>query len=109
MALQSVNEVHGSGMSVSAVLQTIVAGRIQSSRVHEGNQYTTITCPAKNEFSMPSVVEVKSKRKLGEVNSLLAPTPCAVSGYIRLFTYPNKKTGEIMEGREANVYFEVTE
>lgn len=90
-------------------LQIMIGGLIESARVYEGKQYTTIKCPAKDEFSMPSTLEVKSLRKLGEIGARVAGIVCAVSGFIREFDYTDKRSGELKHGRETNVYFEVVE
>lgn len=91
------------------ILQTMISGRVDNVRVYDGKCYTTVTCPAKDTFSMPSVIEVQSSKRFAEVGQDLTPRLCNVSGYIKPFKYTDQDTGERKEGRKANVYFELIE
>lgn len=91
------------------ILQTMVSGRVESVRTYDGKCYTTVTCPAKDAFSMPSVIEISSAKRFVEVGQDLAPRACTISGYIKPFKYTDQNTGEVKDGRKANVYFELIE
>lgn len=49
-------------------LQTVIAGKITRIRRHEKFTYTTVICPAKDAYSRPSVVEIRSKARFGEMD-----------------------------------------
>ncbi|MDO9476219.1 MAG: hypothetical protein Q8K17_04155 [Pseudohongiella sp.] len=86
-----------------------ISGRVDSVKTFEGKTYTRVTCPAKDAFSMPSVFEVRSLRKFAEIGQEFNSKQVSVSGYIRDYQYPDKKTGEMRPGQDNNVYFELIE
>ncbi|GGI21077.1 single-stranded DNA-binding protein [Oxalicibacterium faecigallinarum] len=47
-------------------MQVAIKGRIEASRMFNGNRYTRITTPAADQYSRPQTVEIRSKGKLGE-------------------------------------------
>lgn len=45
-----------------------IHGKVMRVRRHEKFYYTTIICPAKDEYSRPSVVEIRSKSRFADVD-----------------------------------------
>lgn len=56
----------GSAAAVKAMIVQI-AGKVTRVRRHEKFTYTTVICPAKDAYSRPSVVEIRSKNRFGDV------------------------------------------
>ena|SRR5690606_32441545 len=91
----------------SVVLQRVrIAGKIQNVRRHDGNIYTQIIAPAKDEYSRPSTYELRSKERLGEKDDVVN-VDCEVSGTSRPFTYMDKESGERKTGFDNKVFLEV--
>lgn len=105
MAETSVQPIHKS----QPIAQTMLSGRVESVRSFDNKIYTTVICPSKDAFSMPSVFEVSSKRRFCEVGQDFTPCLFNISGYVKSFDYTDKKSGEVKPGRKANVYFELVE
>lgn len=75
-------------------MQVIVKGRVQGSRLHNGTRYTQIMTPAKDSYSRPQVIEVRSKRALGMKDEEVVIT-AELGGYTRkAFISIDKETGE---------------
>ena len=72
-------------------LSVLVKGKVINVRRHENKINTLITCPAKDEYSRPAVVEVRSDRRLGEVEQIVA-VECELGGFPNNFTI--RDTGE---------------
>lgn len=86
-------------MSASAkpatkAMQVTIFGRVQEVRAHKGVVYTRIVCPAKDQYSRPQVVEVRSKRRIGQRDDEL-DVLAELGGYTRApFRMTDKETGE---------------
>ena len=52
-------------------LQVRIVGKITRVRRYENNTYTTVICPAKDAFSRPSIVEVRSKSRFGDQEDMV--------------------------------------
>lgn len=96
-------------LRTSVLCHMNIAGRIEAVRTYDGSTYTKVICPAKDAFSKPSVFEVRSDRKFGDIGSEFTTKTVSVSGYIRDYTYEDKKTKEIKDGQEHKVFFELAE
>lgn len=92
-----------------AAMQVLIGGLIKHTEIRNGSQFTTIACPAKDEFSMPPVIEVKSMRKLGDVGTRIPGLICNVSGFIKESPYKDEETGQSKTFRRSVVYFEAVE
>jgi len=100
----------GKGVQVQ-MNQGFVAGRLgsrQSMQMKEGKRFLQLlVTPAPDPYSMPSIVELKSKEPLGQDGD-------DWSGPVRIGGYPNNyevttKDGEIRQVRSARVVLEVVE
>lgn len=87
-------------------MEVVIAGKIVSQRRHENKQYTVIRCPAADEYSNPSTVEVRSQARLGDVEQFVE-LDVRVSGTLRSFNYV--KDGEQRKGTEGKVFLDVIE
>jgi hypothetical protein len=75
-------------------LQVHVAGKITRVRRHEKFFYTTIICPAKDEYSRPSVVEIRSKNRFGDVEET-TKVNAELGGYEgKAYAVTDRETGE---------------
>jgi hypothetical protein len=81
-------------------------GRIESSRQYQGNYYTRITTPAKDEFAKPSQFEIRSKSPLGDAQSMFQGF-VEISGFIRDRKFTDKTTGEVKEYADKTVILDL--
>lgn len=78
-------------------MQVLVKGRIERKKRHDGHSYTQIITPAKDAYSRPQVVEVRSKSSLGEQGEEVSLT-CELGGYPRKpYQFTDKATGEVLK------------
>ncbi|OQS46892.1 hypothetical protein B0T49_06950 [Chromobacterium violaceum] len=85
--------------------QCVVVGRIKERRAHGGHVFTTIIQPAPDEYSMPGIVEVRSKKSLGQAGDDVRQL-CQCSGYTnKPFESKDKDTGEIVVRRTVSNVF----
>lgn len=75
-------------------LQVFIAGKVTRVRRHEKFFYTTIICPAKDEYSRPSVVEIRSKARFAEIDETTKVT-AELGGYEgKSYQVTDRETGE---------------
>jgi len=90
--------------------QSILRGRVNTTRKAEEFFYTEVTLPAPDEYSPPATVEIRSKKRIGQAGDTVE---CLVScgGYRgKSFTYTDKDTGERFSRRPVvNAYYAVEE
>lgn len=76
-------------------MQVMVVGRVTKVRRHDGKTYTKLVVPAKDAYSRPSQVEVRSKQRLGEVGEDVRVL-AEVGGYGRKpYKVTDRDTGEM--------------
>lgn len=80
-----------------------VAGKIQHVRRANQTFYTILVSPARDEYSHPSRIEVRSDERLGDIDDVITVL-CEMSGSVREFNYRDKNTGEQRNGFEARHY-----
>lgn len=88
----------------TAPLVVLVKGKVINVRRHENKINTLITCPAKDEYSRPAVVEVRSDRRIGEVEQVIT-VECELGGFPNNFTI--RDTGE--QVRSARLTLDIVE
>lgn len=77
-------------------MQTLVQGRIESTKRRENVWYSALVTPAEDVYSRPQYVEIKSKNKLGQTGDEITQL-CKIGGYKRKpFSFTDKSTGEVM-------------
>lgn len=71
-----------------------IVGKITRVRRYEQFFYTTIICPAKDEYSKPSIVEIRSKARFGDVDEK-TNIKAELGGYEgKAYTVTDRETGE---------------
>ena len=90
-------------------LRVSIRGKIIRSRRFEEHIHTAIMCPAKDEFSKPQVVEVRSRRKIGEREDIIT-VECDLGGFERkAFQMRDAETGEVLRIIPVNHTLDVIE
>jgi hypothetical protein len=87
-------------------LTFVCRGRIDTQRNHDGKFYTRVTTPAQDEYSMPSVLELRSKSQQGQVGDTLT-VRCVLSGYAKPYRYLTD--GIQQNGFNSNTFSDVVE
>jgi len=71
-----------------------VVGKVTRVRKYEKFTYTTVICPAKDEYSKPSVVEIRSKSRFAETEEKVS-VDCEIGGYEgKAYAITDRETGE---------------
>ena len=90
--------------------QSMLRGRVNAIRKAEEFFYTEVTLPAPDEYSQPAVVEIRSRKRIGQAGDTVE---CLVGcgGYRgKPFNYTDKDTGERFNRRPVvNAYHAVEE
>lgn len=90
-------------MSTSAAVETknqprfnqaTLAGRVNAVRKAEDAVFTEVTLPAPDQYSQPATVEIRSRKRLGQVGETVE-VQVACGGFRgKSFVYTDKETGE---------------
>lgn len=76
-------------------MTVFVRGKILRSRRYQQEVLTAIVSPAKDEWSKPQTVQIRSKRKLGEIDEVVV-VECLLGGYERKqYEVHDKDSGEV--------------
>jgi len=87
----------------------VVAGKITRVRRHEQFFYTTVICPAKDAYSRPSIVEIRSKARFGEREEETKVT-AELGGYEgKAYPVTDKETGERKTLIPVNLFLDLVE
>lgn len=74
--------------------QALLAGRVNSVRKSDDTVYTEVTLPAPDQYSQPAAVEIRSRKRLGQVGETIE-VQVICGGYRgKSFVYTDKDTGE---------------
>lgn len=74
--------------------QALLAGRVNSVRKADDTVYTEVTLPAPDQYSQPAAVEIRSRKRLGQVGETIE-VQVVCGGYRgKSFVYTDKDTGE---------------
>jgi hypothetical protein len=90
------------------IQQARIAGKIQHVRRANGQFFTIIVAPARDEYSHPNRFELRSKERVGQIDDVVN-VMCELGGGVREFSYRDKNTGENMTGFDARHYLNVIE
>lgn len=103
-----VDKVAPLGSSVKP-LSVVIAGKVTRVRRHEQFTYTTIICPAKDEYSRPSIVEIRSKARFAEREETTRVT-CELGGYEgKPYQITDRETGERKTLVPVNLFLDLVE
>lgn len=87
----------------------VIAGKITRVRRHEQFFYTTIICPAKDQYSRPSIVELRSKARFGERDEE-TKVNAELGGYEgKAYPVVDKETGERKTLVPVNLFLDLVE
>jgi hypothetical protein len=76
-------------------MHVFVKGKIDASRRHDQTRYTRVITPSPDAYSRPQLIEVRSKKQLGDKGDEISIT-CTLGGYTRKpFKVTDRDTGEI--------------
>lgn len=90
-------------------LRVYVQGKVTRVRRHEKFVYTTVICPAKDEYSRPSVVEIRSKARFAEVEET-CKADCELGGYEgKSYVITDRESGERKTLIPVNHYLDLIE
>lgn len=96
-------------ISQLSTMQAIVAGKVTSTRAHQGKVYTTIIIPVQDEFSSPEVVEVRSKGRIADDEQVVR-IKCRVGGFLgKQFNVVDSVTGQQRSARQCKVTLDLVE
>lgn len=96
-------------VGAAKALHVRIVGKVTRVRRHEKFFYTTIICPAVDEYSRPSVVEVRSKARFADVDEV---TRCeaVLGGYEgKSYAVVDKETGERKTLVPVNLFLDAVE
>lgn len=86
-----------------------IVGKVTRVRRHEQFFYTTIICPAKDAYSRPSIVEVRSKARFGERDEEIKCN-AELGGYEgKAYPVVDKETGERKTLVPVNLFLDLVE
>ncbi|OQS34738.1 MULTISPECIES: hypothetical protein [Chromobacterium] len=77
----------------------VVIGRIKAVRKSDDFVHTEVIQPAPDEYSMPGVVEVRSRKRLGDIGQDVHIKVQCTGYYGKPFDSKDKVTGEIVKKR----------
>lgn len=91
---------------VLGVRQLQITGKVMRTRRYQEFTYTTIVCPAADEYSKPQVVEVRSVRKFAEKDEV-ATFVAQLGGFEgKAYESRDKSTGEISRVIPVTLYLD---
>lgn len=61
-------------------LAITIAGKVTAREEYDGNWYTTVKCAAKDEFSSPQTLRIRSEVTIGVVGDFIEQE-CEIGGY----------------------------
>lgn len=86
-----------------------ITGKISEVRFHDGYNYTSVVCPAEDEYSYPNTIEIRSKKKIDNVGAVIEDIECFVVGFTERFSYIDKSTGEAIKGKSSKHFVHFVE
>ena len=91
--------------------QVLISGRlagVRSISTRQGRKWLhKVQLPAPDEFTSPSVVEVRGDEKLGERVGDVIRCKAQLGGYGRSFNFTDKETGERLRGEQITMTLDV--
>jgi len=86
-----------------------VRGRVERMRRYEGTVYTTILTPAKDEYSRPNSIEIRSKGQVGAVGDDVNVF-CLLGGFSeRPRKWTNTDTGEVRTIHNVRMFLDLVD
>jgi hypothetical protein len=91
---------------VLGVRQLVITGKVIRSRRYQDHTYTTVICPAADEYSKPQVVEVRSSRKFAEKDEVTTFVAQLGGFEGKPYESKDKSTGEISRVIPVTLYLD---
>jgi hypothetical protein len=86
-----------------------VLGKITRVRRYEKSFFTTVICPAKDEYSKPQIVEIRSKARFGDTEEK-CDVMAEVGGYEgKSYQVTDRETGERKSLVPVNIFLDLVE
>ncbi|WP_293932754.1 hypothetical protein [Iodobacter sp.] len=76
------------------VNRTLLAGRVNAVRKSEDVVFTELTLPSPDAYSQPATVEIRSRKRLGQVGETVEVSVVCGGYRGKSFSYQDKDTGE---------------
>lgn len=86
-----------------------IQGKVVRTRRYQEHTYTTIICPAADEYSKPQVVEVRSTRKFAEKDDKTNIVALLGGFEGRVYESRDKDTGEVTRVTPVTLYLDFVE
>lgn len=87
----------------------LVVGKTTRIRKYEKFFYTTVICPAKDEYSKPAVVEIRSKARFADIDDKVS-VDCEIGGYEgKPYTITDRESGERKTLVPVNIFLDAIE
>lgn len=87
--------------------QVRIVGKVTRKRRHERQTYTTVIMPARDEYSRPSTVEIRSEQAFGDVGDRI-DVVCELGGYEgKPYQVTDRDTGERRTAHPVNLYLDL--
>ncbi|MEZ8363305.1 hypothetical protein AB6C40_23880 [Vibrio splendidus] len=92
-------------------LHLSVTGKVLRTRNYDGQVYTAIICAAKDAYSRPSIVEVRSKSRLNaQIDEEVKGLQCELSGFEgKAYRVTDRDTGEQRQIKPVNLFLDLVE
>lgn len=94
---------------VLKVRQVHIIGKVVRTRRYQDFTYTTIICPAADEYSKPQVVELRSSRKFAEKDDVTSVVAQLGGFEGKAYESRDKETGEISKVIPVTLYLDFVE
>lgn len=89
--------------------QVHITGKVVRSRRYQDFTYTTIICPAADEYSKPQVCELRSTRKFAEKDDVTSVVAQLGGFEGKAYESRDKETGEISRVIPVTLYLDFVE
>lgn len=99
----------GGVASIGRTMRVAIKGRCDRVRRYENRFFTVVTTPAQDEYSRPSVLEIRSDRRFVEPGDTFQ-CEAMLSGFAgRSYQVTDKETGERRTVNPVNLFLDLVE
>lgn len=85
-----------------------LTGQLREVRKYNDWFYSRVILPSGSPYEAPSVVEVRSKKRIGSAGDEVT-LEAKLGGYIKRFSYVDKETGEPQNRSTCTMYLDLVE
>lgn len=99
----------GAGKAELKPMTVRVLGKVRRVRRYEKMYFTTVICPAKDEYSKPQIVEIRSNARFADEEDK-CDVICEIGGYEgKSYQVSDRDTGERKSLIPVNLYLDLVE